>query len=470
MAIFGGCFLIILLIYLINKYLNDPKYYNPDDFFLKKDKNGKIVLGYKKFIFDMSDESLVRNSPTTSTDYQNFYPKDSRGKTVRKVVAKRVQNYLKYYKHRIINNLREIENKEKVYRNERFANSVDYETDKKFNRKYLLIIILSIFILVFVIGSYFIYDVLPDNRKIASSVLIIGLGIIEFILGAFVATNPYFQNSEDFEIHEMQDGNRKIINIRYKDYEFELFDRFDIKHLKNVEKNDKHVSIINRYKIKRYYKYALLNILNKPMDLKNIELYKSARRATDDEILEYREILEKRRKTNIWKDVPVFLQGLIFSFIFSFVVIIIGLISKTNTLSMVFGIFVFYLFVSFIYLCFGYYNSIDLYKSKKRKKVKKILKLLEKGQIFIVEVKVLLHKIRHIRQTGGQLSRRQKATKFTVFVDEEGNYINEWFCDGVEYNSSGLDFQEFPRYTTATEKFFVIKYNDEIIVDRKMGL
>ena len=32
MAIFGGCFLIILLIYLINKYLNDPKYYNPDDY------------------------------------------------------------------------------------------------------------------------------------------------------------------------------------------------------------------------------------------------------------------------------------------------------------------------------------------------------------------------------------------------------------------------------------------------------
>lgn len=64
----------------------------------------------------------------------------------------------------------------------------------------------------------------------------------------------------------------------------------------------------------------------------------------------------------------------------------------------------------------------------------------------------------------------QKATKLTIFVDEEGNYIDEWFCDGVEYDYSGFDSQEFPRYTTATEKFFVIKYNGEIIVDRKMGL
>lgn len=230
MAIFSAVFLIVFLIFLINKYFNDPKYYNPDDFFLKKDKNGKIVLGYKKFIFDISEESLERNSKDISIDYQNFYPKDLKGKKVRKVVAKRVQNYLKYYKHRIINNLQEIEFKEKAYNNEQFTQTVDYGIDKKFNRKYLLLIILSIFVLVFVIGSYFIYDVLPDNRKVASSVLIIGLGIIELILAAFIVTNPYFQNSEDYEIHEMQDSNRKIINIRYKDYEFELFDRFDIKH------------------------------------------------------------------------------------------------------------------------------------------------------------------------------------------------------------------------------------------------
>ena len=59
---------------------------------------------------------------------------------------------------------------------------------------------------------------------------------------------------------------------------------------------------------------------------------------------------------------------------------------------------------------------------------------------------------------------------FICWIDEEGNYIDEWFCDGVEYDYSGFDSQEFPRYTTATEKFFVIKYNGEIIVDRKMGL
>lgn len=462
MVIFEGCFLVILLIFLINKYLNDPKYYNPDDFYLKKDKNGKIVLGYKKFIFDMSDESLIRNSQTMSADYQNFYLKDLNGKKVRKVTAKRVQNYLNYYKHRIINNLREIEYKEKAYTNEQVTKNVDHGIDKKFNRKYLLRITLAIFILVFVLGSYFIYDILPDNRKIVSSVFIIGLGIIELILWAVIVTNPYFQNSKDFEIHEMQNGNRKIINIRYKNYEFELLDRFNINHLKNAERNDKHVSIINRYRIKRYYKYALLNILNKPMDLKNIEKYKSARRATDYEISEYIKILEKTRKGNIWNNMPVFLQGLIISLIFSFVVIIIGLMLKDNVLSIGFGIFVFY-------LCFGDYNSIDFYKSKKRKKVKKILKLLEIGQIYIVEAKVLLHKF---RQTGStkRFSSCQKAIKLTIFVDEEGNYIDEWFYDGVEYDSSGFGFQEFPDYTTATEKFFVIKYNGEIIVDKEIGL
>ena len=229
--------------------------------------------------------------------------------------------------------------------------------------------------------------------------MIIGLGIIELILGAFIVTNPYFQNSEDFEIHEIEDGNRKIINIRYKDYKFELFDRFDIKHLKNVEKNDKHVSIIDRYKIKRYYKYALLNILNKPMDLENVEQYKSARRANDDEILEYREILEKRRKTNIWKDVPGLGVGLITMIILAIIISIAGVINGEDVTLVMFAICATAILSTIITLFLGFTNTFEHYKKKQRKNAKKILKILKEGQVFIVDAKELLHKFSTILES-----------------------------------------------------------------------
>lgn len=452
--------LVIYLFYLCWKQWFDSKNYDVDDFYVRKDyKSGKHVLGYKKFLFDVFEKDLDDN------DYKIF-SKDLYGKRVRKISAKRVQNYLLKYKASIENKILKDECNEDFEEKTSYMNNATINYKNKSNRKKLLVIIIVILLAIFLFGSWFIWDVIPNNRKLGSYPFIIGLGIVEFIIGAFVVSSPYFQNFKDFDIKEKIGDSKKLINIRYKDYEFEFLNKFDIKLLNKVEKAGRSVSWLTRHKIKRFYKYALLNILNKPIDLRNIEQYESIRRATKEEILEYREILSKRQKRNKLKDMSPLEVMIVFSVILS---IVFGIIYIIN-----FDIIVtlqFLLIINLFNMVFGiifYFKSPYFYIDKKCKKARKILNILDEENAFIIKGKVMLYKyntIMHNRRSGvgGYFN------KFCIYEDAKGNYIKEWFWDGKAYGDAmGINLQEFPTYPINIEEIYIIKNNDEIIVDRKI--
>ncbi len=141
-------------------------------------------------------------------------------------------------------------------------------------------IIVTVSAVIFIIGTYFTYKSLMSDvysttaewrislKENLHVLLTMSLILMELILLFFLFTNPQFQQHENYEIREKIEDGKKITNIRYKDYEYEFIGN-NINY--NNEKNNKRVSILNRHKIRRYYRYALLNILNKPMDLKKIE-------------------------------------------------------------------------------------------------------------------------------------------------------------------------------------------------------
>lgn len=331
-----------------------------------------------------------------------------------------------------------------------------YYGNKKYNRKWLLRLISFVFVILFVIGSFFIYNVLHEKIKFLAPIFSISIGIFELFIVSFLVTDPFFQNSKDFEINEMQDVNKKRIKIRYKDYEFEFFDKFNMSQMDCFKKNNKTISIINKYRIKRYYKYALLNILNKPMDFNNIEQYKSVRKATSDEILEFTKAIENRRKSIIRNE---FIDMLRFIIPFAILCSVMLVVNKLNTKM---AIFVSVLASFVVFLCMKFTDKYERYRSKQEKNAKKILKIINKGQLFIVETKELLYDyiIRLYAFTGD-------ATRLAVFVDNEGNYINKWIYDGVIPYYRGLGLQEFPDNVSIDENIYIIKYNGKILVDTK---
>lgn len=111
-------------------------------------------------------------------------------------------------------------------------------------------------------------------------------------------------------------------------------------------------------------------------------------------------------------------------------------------------------------------NSSYFHIDKKCKKTRKILKIIDSGDVFIVNGKELLYKYSTILKARGT---SYKYNKFCLYEDRNGNYINEWFWREIVYGDSmGTGLKEFPSYTTANEKLFVVKYNNKIIADRKM--
>lgn len=330
---------------------------------------------------------------------------------------------------------------------------------KRNNRKNQLKFIIIILVILFVVGSFFICDVIPDNRRLGAYFLIAVFGVIECFFCIYIATCPSFQNLSDFDISEEVYDNKKIINIRYKDYEFEFINQFDIKLLNNVEKNKKRVSIYNKYKIKRFYKYALLNILNRPMDLKNIEQYESVRRATNDEILEYRELLEKTslKKCSILRKIFIIL------FAICIFISILGCWAVKDLEFIIITVFNIVIWGSIVLITI---RTPKYYLDKEIKKARKILKILNESEIFVIEVKKFLYKFVYFRSKHrGYI---EKLNRLCIFKDENGYYINEWFWDAEVYESMGSGREEFPYYPKNTEKIYIIKNNNEIIADRKI--
>lgn len=339
-------------------------------------------------------------------------------------------------------------------------------------------IIVTVSAVIFIMGTYFTYKSLMSDvysttaewrislKENLHVLLTMSLILMELILLFFLFTNPQFQQHENYEIREKIEDGKKITNIRYKDYEYEFIGN-NINY--NNEKNNKRVSILNRHKIRRYYRYALLNILNKPMDLKKIEQYESARNATNDEIIEYYEILRKRKEKNV-----INLRGLNLIRLF-FVIGAIGaitgglnlVINPHDTRSAV------KLLVESVFCCglgvilYIHYNNQYLkIKKKQQKQDELLLSILKESKIYIVEGRELLYKFEGSDYEGRiyPSKRKYNQKKYAIFVDERNNYINKWFgIGGKSFGSIGP--REIPWNIIGTKKIYIIKHNDTIIVD-----